>query len=157
MDSGQFDKSIAALQALQRKYPRNANATVTLAPKTSAVAVGADGKPKTAAHRSAARNRAVDRAALIAAEHQGAEPGSLHEARKTLVAAIAKPEGPFREHNVPLLPWLVALDAAGHLDGVRPLAVRPRVSRRDEALERRHRGEIDAMAKWAMDHPLFWK
>ena len=88
---------------------------------------------------------------------KGLSLASLHEARKALVAAIAKPEGPFKDQKVPLLPWLVALDAAGHLDAYDHWLYGPAFPDEMKRWGDAHRGEIDAMAKWATDHPLFWK
>jgi len=136
---------------------KNVDATVMLAPKTSVVEVGADGKPKTPLIALPLAIELSIGPALIAAHVKGLSLASLHEARKTLVAAVAKPEGPFKDHKVPLLPWLVALDAAGHLDAYDHWLYGPAFPDEMKRWGDAHRGEIDAMAKWAMDHPLFWK
>jgi hypothetical protein len=95
--------------------------------------------------------------ALIEAHKKGVSLASLHDARKTLVAAMAKPDGPFKEHKLPLLAWLVALDAAGHLKAYDYWLYGPAFPEEMQSWGRAHRLEVEAMTTWTQEHPLFWQ
>jgi tetratricopeptide (TPR) repeat protein len=134
-----------------------AAATVSLAPRVSSVAVGPDGKPATPLIELPLAIQLSLGPALIEAHKQGLSLASLHQARRTLVAAMAKPGGPFKDHKLPLLAWLVALDAAGHLEAYDHWLYGPGFPDEMKRWGESHRKEVQAMTAWAEDHPLFWK
>jgi hypothetical protein len=136
---------------------KKAEATVSLSPRTSVVTIGPDGKPTTPIISLPMAIEFSIGPGLIAAHKQGLSLASLHKARVGLVAAMAKPGGPFKDHKLPLLPWLVALDAAGHLEAYDHWLYGPAFPDEMKSWGKAHAKQIDAMTKWAEEHPLFWK
>jgi len=136
---------------------KNAAWTVSLSPRATVVEVGPGGTLKSPLFALPLAIELTIGPALIDAHKKGLSLASLHDARKALVAAIAKPEGPFKDHKVPLLPWLVALDAAGHLRAYDYWLYGPAFPDEMQAWGKAHKLEIDAMTTWAQEHPLFWK
>jgi len=136
---------------------KNAETIVSLAPRQSVVEVGPDGAPRTPLVPLPLAIELSFGPGLVAAHKQGLDLASLHRARAALVAAIAKPDGPFKDHKLPLLPWLVALDAAGHLEAYDRWLYGPAFPEEMQAWGRSHRKEVEAMSTWAHEHPLFWK
>jgi tetratricopeptide (TPR) repeat protein len=130
---------------------------VSLAPKESVVVVGPDGKPMSPLIGLPLAIELSMGPALVAAHRQGLSLASLHDARKALVAAMAKPDGPFKDHKLPLLPWLVALDAAGQLKAYDYWLYGPAFPEEMQSWGKAHRLEVQGMTTWALEHPLFWK
>jgi tetratricopeptide (TPR) repeat protein len=136
---------------------KNAAWTVSLAPRATVVEVGPGGKLKTALVPLPLAIELAIGPALIDAHKKGLSLASLHDARKELVAEMAQPDGPFKDHKAPLLPWLVALDAAGHLRAYDYWLYGPAFPDEMQAWGKAHKLEIEAMTTWAQGHPLFWK
>jgi len=95
--------------------------------------------------------------ALIAAQKQGLSLASLHKVRVALVASIDRPEKPLAKQKTPLLAWLVALNAAGHLEAYDHWLYGPAFPDEMKRWGEAHPKEVEAMTKWAEEHPLFWR
>ncbi|HXU03247.1 MAG TPA: NrsF family protein [Polyangia bacterium] len=136
---------------------KNAQTVISLAPKQSGVEVGADGSLKSPLIALPLAIELSIGPALVDAHKQGLSLASLHKARAALVAAMAKPDGPFKDHKLPLLPWLAALYNAGHLEAYDHWLYGPAFPDEMKSWGVAHRKQVDAMTKWAEDHPLFWQ
>jgi len=136
---------------------KNAGWKLSLAPRETIVEVGPGGKLKSPLFELPLAIELAIGPALIEAHKKGVSLASLHDARKTLVAAMAKPDGPFKEHKLPLLAWLVALDAAGHLKAYDYWLYGPAFPEEMQSWGRAHRLEVEAMTTWTQEHPLFWQ
>jgi len=136
---------------------KNAAWKVSLAPRETVVEVGPGGKLKSPLLELPLAIELTIGPTLIEAHKKGISLASLHDARKTLVAAMAKPDGPFKEHKLALLAWLVALDAAGHLKAYDYWLYGPAFPEEMQNWGRAHRLEVEAMMTWTQEHPLFWQ
>jgi tetratricopeptide (TPR) repeat protein len=136
---------------------KDAQTIVSLAPKESVVVIGADGKPKTPLVALPLAIELSIGPALGEAHRHGLSLASLHTARAALVATMAKPDGPFKDHDLPLLRWLVALNAAGHLKAYDYWLYGPAFPEEMQTWGQAHHLEVEAMTTWTQEHPLFWK
>ena len=95
--------------------------------------------------------------ALVDAQKQGLSLASLHKVRVALVASIDRPDRPLKNQKLPLLAWLVALNAAGHLEAYDHWLYGPSFPDEMKRWGEAHPKEVEAMTKWAEEHPLFWR
>ncbi len=94
---------------------------------------------------------------LVAAQEKGLSLASLHEARKLFVAMATKPDGPFKNYPIALFPWLGALSAAGHLEAYDHWLFGAAFPDEMTRWGDKHPKEVEAMANWAHEHPLYGK
>jgi tetratricopeptide (TPR) repeat protein len=131
--------------------------TVALSPRETTVEVGPGGKLKSPLFALPLAIELSIGPGLIEAHKKGISLATLHAARKGLVAAMAKPDGPFKDHTMPLLAWLVALDAAGHLEAYDYWLYGPAFPDEMRTWGKAHHLQVQAMTTWTQEHPLFWK
>jgi tetratricopeptide (TPR) repeat protein len=131
--------------------------TVTLSPRETVVEVGPGGKLMSPLFALPMAIELSLGPGLIEAHKKGIGLASLHAARKSMVGVMAKPDGPFKDHKLPLLAWLVALDAAGHLEAYDYWLYGPAFPEEMQSWGRAHHLQVEAMTTWTQEHPLFWK
>ncbi|HEY5089655.1 MAG TPA: hypothetical protein VIK30_06780 [Polyangia bacterium] len=136
---------------------KKGDATTALGPKVTYVEVGPGGKLKGPVVPLSWAIELGYGPALIAAHEKGLSLASLHEARKMFMLFVQKPSGPFESYKIALFPWLTALAAAGHLEAYDHWLYGAAFPDEMKRWGEQHPKEVEAMANWAHEHPLFGK
>ncbi len=136
---------------------KKGDATAALAPRETYVEVGPGGKLKGPLVPLSWAIELGYGPALIAAHEKGLSLASLHEARKMFLVFVGKPSGPFQDYKIALFPWLTALAAAGHLEAYDHWLYGAAFPDEMKRWGEKHPKEVEAMASWAHEHPLFGK
>ena len=92
---------------------------------------------------------------LAAAHMSGLSLKSLHAARVTMVELLNGPVKDSLLGKTPIMRWLRALAAAGHLEAYDYWLFGPGMPDEAKAWFTSHNAEAEAMAKYIIEHPLF--
>lgn len=92
---------------------------------------------------------------LVKAHVQGLTLASLHAARRELLSTLKTPGAFPALDRLPILRWLRALDAAGHLEAYDYWLFSPADEDAATSWAEAHETEVRAAAKYLNDHPLF--
>jgi tetratricopeptide (TPR) repeat protein len=92
---------------------------------------------------------------LVIAHMSGLKLKTLHAARRSFVDALNGPAKDSPLAAMPIMRWLRALDAAGHLEAYDYWLYGPAMQDEAVAWFKAHKAEADAMGRYVLEHPLF--